>query len=139
MSNEDYFNELTKPSPEDEVECRIRAWAAKWANLLGLGHYCIQLWFSHEGVDGITATTSTRWEYLTAKITFNLPQCMQFADNDAVLENVVIHELLHVVVAEISQTQGRNPGVEHEERVVSHLALAFQRVQTRSTSQVPPD
>lgn len=139
MGNEDYFNELAKSSPEDEAESRIRALAAKWTSLLGLGHYCIQLWFSRECPDGTFATTSTRWEYLTAKITFNLPECMKFADDEALLEYAVIHELMHVVVAEISQTRVKHPGAEHEERVVSHLALAFQRVQARSTSQIPPN
>jgi hypothetical protein len=131
MSNEEYLNELAKPDPEEIVEDRIRALAAKWIELLGLGHCCIRLWFDPECPADTLACTSTQWEYLTAKITFNLPLCLKFADDEVVLENAVVHELLHVVLAEIVQSQSAKVGSEHEERVASHLALAFQRVQAR--------
>lgn len=62
----------------------------------------------------IEAQCNARWEYLEADVKFFMHQIHGMSDRQ--LEELVIHELCHCIVAEMREKQ-----VCHEERVVSHL------------------
>ena len=47
--------------------------------------------------DQVIATTEAHWEYRQATITWNLEQVMELSDTE--LELVVVHELVHVLLA----------------------------------------
>jgi len=64
------------------------------------------------------ARCSTKWNYYTAALDFS--HVMLASMKDAEIERVVLHELLHIVVNEM-----RENGIDHEERVVSHLTMIF--------------
>lgn len=69
-------------------------------------------------VDGYqtAARCDTSWQYFTADIDFSYVQLKDMEEKE--IEKVIIHELLHIVVNEM-----RESGLEHEERVVSHLQM----------------
>lgn len=62
-----------------------------------------------------------QWEYLQAKVAINVPEVARM--NDDKLERVLVHELCHILVAEMRG----DPDVcsDHEERTVTQLAKAF--------------
>lgn len=99
---------------------KIRALVKRWAKRLGLDGWIIRIVFEREGSHpGVLADVAREWTYRDALVTFYtrpLSGC-----DDAEIERVVIHELLHVVLSEMS-TQGKS---DHEERVVTTLARAF--------------
>jgi predicted SprT family Zn-dependent metalloprotease len=64
------------------------------------------------------AECDTSWKYFTATIDFNYVQLKDMEEKE--IEKIIIHELLHVVLNEM-----REEGVEHEERVTSHLQMVI--------------
>ena len=68
----------------------------------------------------IYAECTPHWQYENATITFYVPHTQGLSDYD--LENVIVHELLHCILAEAEIKYGKS-----EERVITHLSRAFQR------------
>ena len=66
----------------------------------------------------IAARTTVDWCYMLATVEINVPALVGMDDRS--LEELVIHELGHVLVNEM-----REKGQEHEERVVTCLTKAF--------------
>jgi predicted SprT family Zn-dependent metalloprotease len=69
-------------------------------------------------VDGYqtAARCDTSWKYFTADLDFSYVQLKDMEEKE--IEKIIIHELLHIVVNEMQES-----GLEHEERVVSHLQM----------------
>lgn len=62
------------------------------------------------------ATCDADWRYFEATVHFSH---MKMKDMEEIeIEKIIIHELLHAVVNEMEYN-----GMEHEERVVSHLSM----------------
>lgn len=93
----------TKPQYES-LERLVEDRSPVWQERMGLAHYEIEHAFldSYFGDDGeedfkITATTESRWNYLTAKIKWYLPSAVRH--NDERLEQVLVHEMCHVLLS----------------------------------------
>jgi predicted aminopeptidase len=110
---------------------RMRDLVAKWAEPMGLlwwkidvvyyGGYdeCKQLFSDPKSANRETvAITDASWKYLEATIEVNLQRVARMDDDK--LEEVVVHELAHVLVNEM-----REEGDEHEERVVTTVVKAL--------------
>jgi predicted SprT family Zn-dependent metalloprotease len=80
--------------------------------------YNIRDYLGDSRVEGYStsATCDSSWQYFTATIDFSYIQLKDMEEKE--IEKIIIHELLHIVVNEM-----REDGIEHEERVVSHLQM----------------
>jgi predicted SprT family Zn-dependent metalloprotease len=78
----------------------------------------IRDYLSDARVDGYStaARVDTSWKYFTATIDFSYIQLKDMEEKE--IEKIIIHELLHIVLNEM-----REDGIEHEERVTSHLQM----------------
>ena len=100
--------------------------ALEWAERLGLKWWSLN--FLHhrktpkkfKRTDGHQTGVSTiaRWQYLEAYFEVNTPAIARMSDSE--LEELVVHEMMHVLVNEM-----REKGRKHEERVCSRLTQAF--------------
>jgi predicted SprT family Zn-dependent metalloprotease len=122
MTNEEYFRELAKGTSEEQLQDKIRALVETWVTRLSLQHWTINLTFDLQDA-GVTSDCRPLWQYLSARIRFNLNEVTK-NDDPYALEYVVVHELTHILVAELKANPGDG---DHEERVVSHIAMALQR------------
>jgi hypothetical protein len=120
------------------VKNKLQKYLKTWKVLLGLQWYRLDVLFDRDSIrrpdpenPGGTivtyATTSCSYEYLQAAIQFSVPGLQD--KDDADLERVVIHELLHVVVNEMRDA---SRSTKHEERVVSVLEEVFFKLQCRN-------
>jgi hypothetical protein len=64
----------------------------------------------------ISADCNCNWKYLEATIRFSELE-LKFRTKEEI-KKIVLHEMIHIVVNEM-----REEGIDHEERVVSHLTL----------------
>ena len=91
-------------NPNDRVTKLIAKLAPIWQTRLGLDHWDIQhthidTYFGDDsGQDHkVTATTHAQWQYMDANIKWYLPSAVRH--NDEALEKILIHELVHVLLA----------------------------------------
>ena len=106
---------------------RIRKCFEKWRIWLGLEHWQISLHYSDEGLtagadaDGwkTTARCSVQWQYMKARIDWDVPAIADI-EKDSDLDEIVVHELCHILVNEM-----REEGIKHEERVVTSIENAI--------------
>ncbi|MGK2898834.1 MAG: hypothetical protein ACSLE9_09130 [Burkholderiaceae bacterium] len=103
---------------------RIRALAAKWRDPLRLFEWEVELRYSR-GPFEVNGTrdsdavgmASVQWPYRKATLTFDVTETAGYSD--AYLEQVFVHECVHVIVNEMRDDEGGS--CLHEERVVSTL------------------
>lgn len=114
---------------------RVKHFVDRWHDWLGLrwwhvhyDYYDVETRFqtieSDEIVSTALAQTVVQWEYLTASIGFNLVATKEY-DDEVDIEYFVVHEMCHVLVAEMRADRSgpaTHETVAHEERVVSQLA-----------------
>ncbi len=106
----------------DECEFLVCALVDYWKPRLGLHSWSLYVHTSPRVLweDGIhysaTAVCTPRWKYLEADLRFATDVLIENGD---ILEEVVVHELMHVVLAELDRRD------EHEERVATLLARAL--------------
>lgn len=100
---------------------RVHRMVKRWTRTLGLNQWRINCkWrrerFKHKRT---IARVEVKWEYQEACIEFSLSKTFNL--NDERLEEAVIHELVHVLVAEIADDEA----IKHEERVVVTITNAI--------------
>jgi hypothetical protein len=81
---------------------RVKKVWSKWYDALGLSWYRIDRYWNrsrNEDCADEVANTATNWQYRTAAITFNLPACVDLDDDK--LEEVIVHEMSHILVGPI--------------------------------------
>lgn len=114
----------------EATKARIQAALDKWVDTLGLKWWMITYNWSRdslpdapskEGWIGV-AKVQVQWPYMTAQISFGV--CDFQDDSDETIEFHVLHELMHIFLAEM-KTPGKDAS-NHEERVATQLARAFQ-------------
>ena len=116
-----------------DIKAGIQVHFDRWAARFGLSTWNLEALYERDG-DVFTparqestvrtdtlATTVTNWPYMQATITFNCKAL--FGREHAVVEAAVIHELAHVLVAELRDVS--DDFLKHEERTVTMLARAF--------------
>jgi hypothetical protein len=104
---------------------RVQKYINKWFQAMGLGWFRVDMVWERERdleVPDTAAKTLTKWQYRTANITWFLPATKDC--NDEFLENVVVHEFVHILVAPMANDDEPN---EHEYATES-LARAMQWV-----------
>ena len=116
---------------------RISRLFAKWYDLLLPGwkvsmEYVRENFQSNgESAPETPACCAVRWEYMTAIVSWNMPEVAH--NDDEGLEHILVHELCHVLVAETREWDDDQPraSLMHEERVVEGIARAIARVHAR--------
>ena len=111
---------------------RIKAFIEKWITPLGL-KWWREISFEyvnlcHKDDDeefGRPFTCTVFWPNLIATIYCYMPMIAQRSDDD--LEGDLVHELCHILVAEIADYNGKDHHF-HVERIVTQLAMAFRLV-----------
>lgn len=105
------------------TKARINRLFDKWRTRLGLNQWRLDVVWEWNGLQDTDAVASSKasWAYMLGTLTFDLPACTGLDVEQ--LEEVVIHELLHLVVNEM-----REDHIDHEERVVSHLTSVMARL-----------
>ena len=116
---------MTEAEYEKEKQ-RILRCLEKWQHNLWLSYWHIQSEFYREGLGDdernfITlASTSSMYQYMRASIKWNVFDIKDISDER--LNEVVAHELAHVLIGEMRDyKRDRN----HEERVCTHLEKIF--------------
>lgn len=104
----------------------ILKYLKKWIPILRLQEWKINVRFLGHGFPhgsgvavGACAAVHVDWAYLTASIDFDM---LQMCEGEEHIEEDVVHELMHIVVAELQPGDDFNPA---EERVVTRLARAL--------------
>lgn len=95
---------------------RVRKLWDKWFRPIGMGWWQVDLSWARERDEDEPATaglTTTNWQYRTAHVTFFLPSTAEL--NDEKLEEVVVHELVHILCGPIQDmsTDERREITEH--------------------------
>ena len=106
-----------------QLHRKIHVYVKKWKAKLYLWSWRIEFkildWISptENTAHGsnVAAKTWADWRYFKGNIDFSYFQLKDMDDKS--IERIVIHEMLHIVVNEM-----RYEGIEHEERVVSHIS-----------------
>lgn len=83
-------------------KARVKKFWGKWFNTLGLHWWGIDLYWQRERNEDEPSElghTSSNWQYRTAAVTFNIPVVAEI--NDDKLEEAVVHEMTHILVAPI--------------------------------------
>jgi hypothetical protein len=105
-----------------QLKSVINKYLRKWKTNLYLGMWRIDFnirdYLGTTSQDGYStaARCDTSWKYFTADIDFSYVQLKDMEEKE--IEKIIIHELLHIVLNEM-----REDGLEHEERVTSHLQM----------------
>lgn len=85
-----------------EQKKRVKRIIGKWFNPIGMGWWQIDMYWlrakKEEDADCL-ADTTCNWQYRTAAISFYLPICATI--DDSKLEEAIVHELSHILVAPI--------------------------------------
>lgn len=83
---------------------RVRKLITKWQGPMGLRWFKVDLEFTRDpapdGTHTQAMTNMASWRYHEFTITFYIPDTMHLSDED--LENTIIHELTHCLLAPIS-------------------------------------
>lgn len=119
--NIEHNSEIQKfRNSHDRTVRKIHRLVKIWKSRLYLNNWDIDVMYDWNGIKPIQqglepcGTCDADWKYMQATLHFGIPMCSVLSHDN--LERVVIHELLHAIVNEMRQN-----GIEHEERVVSHL------------------
>jgi hypothetical protein len=112
------------------VKKLVKKYFKWWVHWLGLGYWDVTLQFKpgeqpRGGGCVLAGTNSTDWKYVYSCITI-YPEAICHL-NDAEIEKIVIHELMHTLLQEMSEG-----GADHEERVATQLQKAFSWVKGAS-------
>lgn len=113
----------------DTQVARIEALADKWLEPLGL-KWWRKIWFNYStnreefgaGNDEAIMRVTTDWRYMEAVVDINLLYVAE--EDDADLEHDFLHEMVHILLDEISNKEQE----DHVERVTTQVARAFQWV-----------
>lgn len=111
----------------EETKARLEAVLTKWHPLLQMGWYTLSYTYirGYDEDPSTVAVTKAQWVYRKAYITWFMEKINELTDEQ--LENVVIHEFCHVILAPATQDQ---PEEWHEqvEFVTETVAILFANV-----------
>jgi hypothetical protein len=118
-------------SEYDRVKERLMNLKDFW-RVIGIGWWHIRLELEREGIRQTDAQyvsaeqtffrVSVDWRYMEATIHCSMPALATL--DDETLEEMFVHELMHIMVNEMRSDAGTN-SIDHEERVCQTLALGF--------------
>lgn len=107
---------------------RVDRAAGLWENELGLDWLEITHNFDeHFREDAVVAETDVMWQYRRAVVTWNLPSVTRMSDKS--LENIALHELVHVLMGPLKEELSDSPYVSNlEEFTVESITRAIQNM-----------
>lgn len=126
MTDSVYYDQ----AEHDHQKARIERLFQRWIKRIGLGWWRIDIDYAdgligrHEDPDDCWSTVMVcepAWQYMKASIAVSLQQCVGVSDED--LESYIVHELMHVFLSEMRETDDQEH--KHEDRVASTLTNAF--------------
>lgn len=82
---------------------KVEKYLDKWRDAMGLGWYHIHITWDRSYAEKrscVGETNMNRWQYREADIIFYLPRIAE--EDDKTIEQIVVHELCHVLLAPIS-------------------------------------
>lgn len=117
---------------------RIRCYIDRWKPALFLDAWTLHLEYDRrpakrdKGGWRTICRTFVQWPYLSALLTWNLSAVAETPDD--VLEELVVHELCHVLIAQAIPHNAIQVEAErqNEERVVQQMAQAYLQVRRRA-------
>ena len=134
----------------EQLEMRLQAMADEWIQCIGLQWWHILFYYHRDSgafgesgehlLPGSKAHTSASWAYLDAAIHFNLSGLVGYTDTQ--LEEVVVHELMHIMVHEmrsVANCECEQFDIRHEERVCTTLQRAFAWTKEHFLHAAPED
>jgi hypothetical protein len=119
-----------KESEFQALKDKVQALVLKWKDKLRLQGWRITCEYYHDHIPNtedkgpiskVAGKVYPLWEYKKATIKW----CMDALDelDDDELEEIIIHELVHILIAELQEWREDPPnGIKHEERVVTDLS-----------------
>lgn len=144
----------------EQVQDRLRFWAAYWVPMLGLDHWAITYKYLREGIhEPMAFSTDTPlmcvradWHYLAATLDIDMPAMANHLGigdhhdhlhSEDFAETAFVHELLHCVLAPMSipdHTDDDNPRAQEyrlklEELATQMAAKAFMRLKDHLVGQ----
>lgn len=105
---------------------KIEKLVIRWRDRLGLNSYRLhQEWRRNEPTEdqNTGAMTKMRWEYLEADFIWYMPNLVSLTDNE--LEEVVVHEFCHILLAPLMHED-----TEHGRMVYERVTTTVQRAIT---------
>lgn len=87
-----------------QLQKRIKKIAEEWIDFAGFRWWQIDLVYiydRHETVRDVQADCKTMWAYRRARIQFFLAALMESDYSDEELEDIIVHELSHILVASL--------------------------------------
>lgn len=114
---------------DDDGSKRVKEIMEKWLEPLGLAHWRIDvLWIDeklkNDDGDDVAFRINVLPQYMSAEIRAYAPTL--FSLTDQVLEEYVVHELMHIFLSELEHEQDDYHW--HAERICTMLAKAFRWV-----------
>lgn len=112
------------------LQAKIQGWIDAWADRMWLNWWDVHIvWYRGDIPDSNREAVppgrkalmdcTPDYRYFEATIRVNLERALDFGDD--YLENVVIHELAHIVLNEMRDWKPSRKGMKREERVATHL------------------
>jgi predicted SprT family Zn-dependent metalloprotease len=113
----------------NKAKKRVLQVVGEWVPIMGLEWYTINHQFN-EATDSsdeqTQATTNTTWYYREATMTWHLPKLALLEDDE--LENVVVHELVHILLDPIHpEGDGINHHLEYATECLARALLAARK------------
>lgn len=107
----------------EKQKSRVELVWRKWVEVLGLNHYHIEVTYSRErskDFEACLASSQSDWHYRQMFVFFYLPQVQSLADER--LDNLVLHEIAHMLVSPIA----KGTDSEKHELATENVALAIE-------------
>jgi hypothetical protein len=115
---------------------RIGRIRERWQEPLGLDDWRVTWKFEREHSEelkDVVANCNVSWEYEMATVTWFIPQVLNCEFDDDDLEQIVVHEIMHILLNEMREDTKKR--INHEERVATRLAKAFIRTREAATEE----
>lgn len=106
-----------------QLQRKIVKLSREWRDKLGLSSYRLHHTWNRETkdkVDNCGAEVSMRWEYLEADFTWYMPALQELNDDE--LEETVIHEFCHILIAPLMHED-----TEHGRAIYERVTTTVQR------------
>ena len=127
----------------EQQQARLLALSDAWVRAIGLGWWKIVISYDRTGEDfaesvkkegGLRSQIAARcfpdWKYGMATILWNMPALPDLDDDD--LEQMFVHELMHIFLNETRSGNNSDDWLDHEERVATTLAKGFLWIRDRA-------
>lgn len=107
-------------------KARVKKFIDKWYKAMGLDWFHVDMAWERERREDRPATvavTTTTWQYRNAYINWYMPAVVD--NDDDFLENIVVHEFVHILVAPLMSVTDQEDLPNHHEYATECIARAL--------------